>query len=253
MKVESYGVSSVGKKRSQNEDHYLMNDDLQLYIVADGMGGHLGGEFASKMAVTTIEEVIEQISNPEATVVRGVNSEDISYGERLRYAIHVAGERIFEQALYDDSLKGMGTTTVAILIHEGKAYVANVGDSRGYLIRGGKIEQITEDHSLVREQVKAGVLATEEVKGHRLKNIITRSVGFQPEVETDLRTEDLKKGDKILLCSDGLSNLVEDQEMGEVVQKYPVREACQKLVDLANERGGEDNITVVITQVVEIN
>ena len=128
-----------------------------------------------------------------------------------------------------------------------------MGDSRGYLVRAGKIEQITEDHSLVSEQVKAGILSTDAVKGHRLKNIITRSVGYQPEVETDLRMKDLKKGDKILLCSEGLSNLVEDEEMNKMVQKYSVKEACEKLVNLANERGGDDNITIVVLQVIETN
>ncbi len=252
MKLASYGLSNVGKKRAQNEDHYLVNDDLQLYVVADGMGGHLGGEFASKMAVTTIEEVIQQISNPEATVIRGINSEDTSYGERLRYAIKVAGERIFEQALYDEALKGMGTTTVAVLIHDEKAYIANVGDSRGYFVHQDKIEQVTEDHSLVTEQIKAGILSSDDAKGHRLKNIITRSVGYQPDVESDLKIKDLQRGDKVLLCSDGLSNLVEDHEINSMLQKYSVKEACEKLIDLANERGGDDNITVVIAQLVEI-
>ncbi|MFO1518536.1 MAG: Stp1/IreP family PP2C-type Ser/Thr phosphatase [bacterium] len=251
MKIESYGISNVGMKRGQNEDNYLLNDELQLYVVADGMGGHLGGEFASKMAVSTVEEVVQRLSNPEATQIHGVNSGEVAYGERLRFAIKEAGRRIFDQALYDESLKGMGTTTVAMLINETRAYIANVGDSRGYFIRGNKIEQITEDHSLVGEQVKAGIISVSDAKSHRLKNIITRSVGYQEDVESDLSVKDLRPGDKILLCSDGLSNLVEDEEICKMLGSYPLQEACNRLIDLANERGGDDNITIVSIQVLE--
>jgi len=251
MKIASYGISNVGMKRGQNEDNYLVNDDLQLYVVADGMGGHLGGEFASKMAVTTVEEVVQRLATPEATQIHGVNSEEASFGERLRFAIKEAGRRIFDQALYDETLKGMGTTTVATLVHDGQAYVANVGDSRGYFIRNNSIEQITEDHSLVGEQVKAGIISAHDAKGHRLKNIITRSVGYQEEVESDLWIKDLRPNDRILLCSDGLSNLVDDQEIHSIVTQNPLKEACEKLVGLANERGGDDNITIILLQVVE--
>jgi protein phosphatase len=251
MKIEAYGLSNVGMKRGQNEDNYLINEDLNLYVVADGMGGHLGGEFASKMAVSTVEEVVQRLSDSDVTQIRGVNTQDIPYGERLRFAIKEAGRRIFDQALYDETLKGMGTTTVATLINDNKAFIANVGDSRGYLIRNGKIEQVTEDHSLVGEQVKAGILSADDARGHRLKNIITRSVGYQEEVESDLSEKTLKPGDKILLCSDGLSNLVEDKDIQEIVNQYPLNEACERLVDLANSRGGDDNITIILIQAIE--
>ncbi len=252
MKIESYGISNVGMKRGQNEDNYLINEDLNLFVVADGMGGHVGGEFASRMAVTTVEEVLQRISGPDSTLIHGVNSEGADFGERLRFAIREAGKRIYDQALYDESLKGMGTTTVAALLHEGKAYIANVGDSRGYFIRDHQIEQATEDHSLVGEQIKAGILSADDAKGHRLKNIITRSVGYQEDVESDLSIRDLKSGDCILLCSDGLSNLVDSKEICESVVQYPLVKACQNLIQLANERGGDDNITVVLVQVVDI-
>lgn len=252
IKIESYGMSNVGMKRSHNEDHYLMNDDLQLYVVADGMGGHLGGEFASKMAVATVEEVVQRLSGPEATVVHGVNSANNSQGDKLRFAIQEAGRRIYDQSLYDEALKGMGTTAVASLVYENKAYIANVGDSRAYFIRNGKVQQITEDHSLVSEQVKAGILSASDAKSHRLKNIITRSVGYQEEVDPDIRVQDLKAGDRILMCSDGLSNLVEDHEILEVVTKSDLKQACENLITLANERGGDDNITVLVFQAVEI-
>lgn len=245
-------MSNVGMKRSHNEDHYLMNDELQLYVVADGMGGHLGGEFASKMAVATVEEVVQRLSGAEATVIHGMNPSNNSQSEKLRFAVREAGRRIYDQSLYDEALKGMGTTTVASLVYEDEAYVANVGDSRAYFIRNGKVQQITEDHSLVSEQIKAGILSPMDAKGHRLKNIITRSVGYQEDVDPDIKVQTLKAGDRILMCSDGLSNLVEDREILEVVSNSTLQQACENLIALANERGGDDNITVLILQAVEI-
>ncbi len=250
MKVKSYGLSNVGMKRSQNEDSYLVNDDLALYIVADGMGGHLGGEYASRLSVSTIEEVVSRLSNPEATQIHGVNGESSAYGDRLRFAITEASKRVFEQAQYDESLKGMGTTTVAVLLDTKNAYIANVGDSRAYLIRAGEIEQITEDHSLVSEQIKAGLINPDDARGHRFKNIITRSVGYQEEVQSDLVVEELQIGDKILLCSDGLSNMLEDEDILEVVDGLELKEACEKLILLANQRGGDDNITALLFEVL---
>lgn len=250
MKLASHGKTDVGKKRTRNEDAFLINDDMGLYLVADGMGGHSGGELASQMAVSSVEEVIKNlISDPEATVISGVNTEDTDLGDRLRYAIEVASGKIYDQALYDASLKGMGTTTVAALFQEGEFYIANVGDSRAYLIHANKITQITTDHSLVTEQLKAGLIKESEVKGHKLKNIITRSVGYQDQVEIDVKKIDVHMGDRVVLCSDGLSNMVEDKQIEEVVNNEPIKEACKKLVSLANENGGEDNITVIIVDV----
>lgn len=253
MKIESYGISNVGMKRQQNEDSYLINDDMGLYMVADGMGGHLGGEYASKMAVTTVEEVVRALRfDPDATQIRGVNEADSHPGNQLKHAIQEAGRRIHDQALFDENLRGMGTTAVAALFATPRLYIANVGDSRAYLIREGKIEQVTEDHSLVSEQVKAGMISASDARGHKLKNIITRSVGYQEEVDIDLVCKEVQHGDKLLLCSDGLSNLVEDREIEELVEKFDIREACEKLVNSANSRGGDDNITVIILQVDEI-
>ena len=178
MKLQSFGLSDVGRKRSRNEDYFLANDELQLGVVADGMGGHSGGEYASRLAVASIEEVIQSMnSDPEATIISGVNSDESEFGDRLRYAIEVASQKIYDQAMYDQDLKGMGTTITAVIAHEGIAYVANVGDSRVYLVRGGKIKQVTTDHSLVSEQMRAGLISTQDAKKHKLKNIITRSVG----------------------------------------------------------------------------
>ncbi len=246
------GLTDVGRKRKQNEDSLLINEDLNLYIIADGMGGHSGGEFASRMAVQTIEETIRSLtSDPEATVISGVNTEEAQMGDRINYAIQMASKKIYDRALYDSSLKGMGTTTVAALFENGKAYIANVGDSRAYMFREKEMIQITSDHSLVNEQVKAGLISQKDAKGHKLRNVITRSVGYQEEVEIDVRTFDVQLGDKFLLCTDGLSNMVDDAEIKKTVISYPLKEACRKLIDLANEKGGEDNITVLMMVVTD--
>lgn len=254
MKVEAYGMSNVGMRRLQNEDSYLINDKLGLFVVADGMGGHLGGEFASKMAVSTVEEIVGKMrgGDPDATQINGVNTKGADAGNCLKHAINEAGRRIHQQALFDDTLRGMGTTTVATMVVGKSIYIANVGDSRAYLIRNRGIEQITEDHSLVSEQVRAGVLKAEDAKAHKLKNIITRSVGYQEEVDSDLTVLEPQVGDRVLMCSDGLSNLVGDEEILNIVSEEPPQGACEALVREANRRGGDDNITVLILQVDEI-
>lgn len=253
MKVESYGMSNVGMKRMQNEDAYLINDELGLYMVADGMGGHVGGEFASKMAVATVEEVMKTLrQDPDATQIHGVNTHGTNPGDQLKHAIEEAGRRIHHQALYDEKLRGMGTTAVVALCENDKLYFAHVGDSRAYLLRGNEIQQLTEDHSLVTEQIKAGMIQPNEARGHKLKNIITRSVGYQEEVDTDVRELVPQLGDKFLMCSDGLSNLLDDQEILSVVTSHELPEVCESLIKQANLKGGDDNITVILLQVDEI-
>jgi protein phosphatase len=244
----------VGKRRERNEDSFLINDDLRLAVVADGMGGHLGGEFASKMAVTTVEEVIQAIeSDPEITLQEGTKIRQGDYSGYLRYATQIASTRIFEKATNDATLRGMGTTTVAALFRQNKVYIANVGDSRAYRVRDGKIQQITKDHSLVGEQIRAGILSEDDARAHKLKNIITRSVGFQEEVDTDIDIRIVREGDKFIMCSDGLSNMVGDDELCTIVEDNDLETACKHLVDVANERGGDDNITVVIAQVESLS
>ncbi|MCB1214961.1 MAG: Stp1/IreP family PP2C-type Ser/Thr phosphatase [Deltaproteobacteria bacterium] len=248
MKIQCYGISNVGMKRSQNEDSYLINDEIGLYMVADGMGGHLGGEFASKLAVTTVEELLSGFLDPEVTQIHGVNTEGSDVGDRLLHAIQEAGRRIHHESLYDEKLRGMGTTAVAVLFDNGKFYVAHVGDSRAYLLRESALQQLTEDHSLVTEQVKAGMISAKDAKSHKLKNVITRSVGYQEEVEADLKVLEAQDGDRIMMCSDGLSNLVEHHEIQEIMKDLELQEACEKLVKTANARGGDDNITVVMLE-----
>ncbi|MFH1830094.1 MAG: Stp1/IreP family PP2C-type Ser/Thr phosphatase [Pseudomonadota bacterium] len=254
MRIKSFGISDVGKRREKNEDSYLANDVLGLYTVADGMGGHLGGDIASGLAATTIEEVVKGFeSDPEMTLQEGVHIKQGEYQAYLRYALKLSSRRIYEKAHDEENLNGMGTTAVSLLFRNNKVYIANVGDSRAYRIREDEISQITKDHSLVGEQMRAGILTQEEARASRLKNIITRSVGFQEEVDADIDIRVVREGDRYLLCSDGLSNMLDDEEICDVVTTNDLEEACKRLVDVANERGGEDNITVVLAQVESLD
>lgn len=254
MKIRSFGLTDVGMRREKNEDSFLINEDCMLFAVADGMGGHLGGDIASQLAVSTVEELVLSLEgDPDMTLQEGgVSIRPGEYQNYLRYAIRLAGRRIFEKAGYEMSLRGMGTTMVAVLFRKKKAYIANVGDSRAYRIRGDSILQITKDHSLVAEQLRAGVLSENDARFHRFKNIITRSVGFQEDVDADIDIRVLREGDRFLLCSDGLCNMVNDEEICDLVSGNDLDEACRRLIDIANERGGEDNITVVMAEVVSL-
>ncbi|MFH1018237.1 MAG: Stp1/IreP family PP2C-type Ser/Thr phosphatase [Pseudomonadota bacterium] len=260
MKIISCGITDIGRKRQRNEDSYLVNDKLKLYIVADGMGGHAGGEFASKIAVSTVEEIlkgedrkksrVQEKSYLDASQSRGG---DRFEADRLRDAIARAGSVIVRRASEEPELRGMGTTATIMLFIGDKAYVAHVGDSRAYCVREGKIIQITEDHSLVHEQLKSGLITEEEAKTHQLKNIITRSVGVQEEVEVDTVVWKVEKDDRYLLCSDGLSNMVTDLEIEQAISVNEPEEASRVLVERANQRGGDDNITLIALHVVNMN
>lgn len=257
MKVVSCGITDIGRKRQRNEDSYLVNDKIGLYIVADGMGGHAGGEFASKIAVSTVEEIIRGEDRVKSNVPSQSyldNDQSNAEGQeqdRLKDAINRAGNMIVRRAFEDPELKGMGTTSTVMFVSADKAYIAHVGDSRAYCVRDGEIIQITEDHSLVHEQLKSGLITEEEARTHQLKNIITRSVGVQEEVEVDTIVWKIQAGDSYLLCSDGLSNMMNDEEMQDIINKFDVEQGARELVDLANSRGGEDNITLILLKVFE--
>lgn len=247
------GHTDVGRKREKNEDSFMIDEKLGLAMVADGMGGHSGGEIASRMAVETVTQIIREFSvDPEMTLPGKVNFRTHDHGGKLNYAIQEAGHRIFDRACRETTLKGMGTTTVVITIAEDRVYLGNVGDSRGYLLRDGLFRQVTQDHSFVGEQVRAGMISPEIARTHRMRNVITRSVGFQAEVDSDVLQKTIKDGDVYLLCSDGLSNMVDDAEMKLILESNPPAEACRKLVDIANAHGGDDNITAVVVSFKEV-
>lgn len=251
MKALSAGLTDVGRKRNHNEDSFLVDEELQLFVVADGMGGHAGGGTASRLAVETIDREMRAAKNaPDHPFDSNLPLQDSPLPEYLRGAVEKACFEIFKAAQEDPRLAGMGTTTIALCVHGEHALFAHVGDSRAYLVRGDLIQQISEDHSLVNEQIKAGMITPEEAKHSRYKNIITRSVGFEEEVQVDVMGIVTEPGDFFILCSDGLANLVDDKEIREVVSSGSLEDAPKKLIELANERGGDDNITVIVVKSV---
>ncbi len=252
MQLKHAAQTDVGMKRTHNEDSFLVNAELGLFVVADGMGGHAGGETASRVAVTTIEQEMLQAweKDPEVFAHPG-ELEETPLADLMRDSLEAACAAVYHTARANPALDGMGTTSVTLLCREGLAVAGHVGDSRLYMIRGDHIQQISEDHSLVHEQVKAGLLTEEQAKQSRLKNIITRSIGYEEDVLVDVFGVRLEAGDLLLLCTDGLSNLVTDEEVKSVFETLPLAAVPQKLIDLANAGGGDDNITVVVVQVEE--
>lgn len=251
LKVESAGLTDVGRKRNHNEDSYLVDEELQLFVVADGMGGHAGGGTASRIAVETIDTEVRKAREMSNSPFDAVTTlQDSPVPEVLRSAVERACMAIFSTAQDDPRLSGMGTTVISLLVKDNHAFFAHVGDSRAYLLRGDLIQQISEDHSLVNEQIKAGMITPEEARHSRYKNIITRSVGFEEEVQVDVMGLVAEPGDVFLLCSDGLANMMDDQEMLETVRRHAFKEAPAALIALANERGGDDNITVILVQML---
>lgn len=238
--MKLYAMTDIGRKREVNQDYVYVTDQpigpfKNLLVVADGMGGHKAGDFASKYTVNVLKEEIENTSLKEPE-------------EILRNAVSIANRKLIAEAATDIKLEGMGTTLVAATVVGNTLYFANVGDSRLYLIND-KIRQLSKDHSLVEEMVRLGGIKAEEAKNHPDKNIITRAIGVKEEVEADIYEYRLKKGDVILMCTDGLSNMVEDEDMFDIVKgSRDVIEAVQMLIEKANSNGGRDNIGVVIAE-----
>jgi len=246
MRITSCGITDVGLKRGHNEDNYLINEELNLFVVADGMGGHAGGEYASAIAVNTVEEIVTSLQS----VADDQADDPVELTrEKIVHAIRLAGRRIFEKAKEQPEYHGMGTTAVVLLVDRANAYVAHVGDSRVYRMREGEMEQVTEDHSLIAEKIRHGLITPEEAKNHRMRNVITRSLGYQEDVEVDIQVLAARRGDMFLLCSDGLSGHVEMHEMKDHLQQFGPQSAARRLVHLACDRGGEDNITAIIAVV----
>jgi serine/threonine protein phosphatase PrpC len=251
VRIVSVSQTDVGRVREQNEDSHLIDDSLGLFVVADGMGGHLGGKTASSLAVKTVGESIT--ANHQA-ILDGANATPLETSPVPRIladAVRSACSAIFETAQGDIDLQGMGTTVSAMMLLSQRAFIAHVGDSRVYLQRGERVIQITDDHSLVNEQIKAGLITREQARASRLKNIITRSVGFERDVAVDTFALPLQPGDKFLMCSDGLANFVDDTEIGLALAQLSLDDVPKAMIALANERGGDDNITVVCLAAIE--
>jgi protein phosphatase len=238
--MKTFSMIDVGRKREVNQDYiFVSNEPLgnlpNLLIVADGMGGHRAGDFASRYAVETLKEDL-------------ANSTEDGPEAMIRKAIQSANQKLIEAARQDARLEGMGTTLVVATVIEHTLYFANVGDSRLYLLHD-TIKQLSKDHSFVQEMVRLGGIDAEEAKHHPDKNIITRAVGAREKVEVDFFEYRLKKGDMILMCTDGLSNMIEDEEMLVIVKSSrDIVEAVERLVERANDNGGNDNIGVILAE-----
>ncbi len=247
MQLVACGITDVGVKRDRNEDAFLINDDLRLYVVADGMGGHAGGEVASALAVNTVDEVL---AATDIDVAPGDAHDPVdALRQRVALSVRKAGERILAWAASHPEFRGMGTTAVVLLIQGANAFIAHIGDSRLYAVRDGVIEQVTEDHSLVAQSIREGLMTAEQARTHRMRNVITKALGFEHGAEPDITVRALRRGDIFLLCTDGLSGKVEDAELCDHLLRYDPQEAARQLVGLACARGGEDNITAIIVHV----
>jgi protein phosphatase len=249
MKVRAEARSDVGRKRKGNEDAHFLNPDLGLYVVADGMGGHAAGEVASRIAVDAINEFVSLTSgNEEITWPFGLD-DSISYdGNRLKTAIRHANRRVLEAMRESAEYEGMATTVAAVLVDGEVANLAHVGDSRIYVWRGGEIDLLTSDHSWVNEQIQSGVISPEQARSHPLRNVVTRALGGRPDLPVDVQSRSMEPGDMLLLCSDGLTTMVPDVDIARILgePEKDLARAVQSLVDAANEKGGEDNITVIL-------
>ena len=230
----SAGISHPGRKRRHNEDSYVL--EPPLFVIADGMGGAKAGEVASGLAVSAVE----------------AEQGDAARGEqRVTELIEEANRRVFRRASEDREAYGMGTTMTVALVEDDKVAFGHVGDSRAYLIRAGQLDQLTDDHSLVAELVRGGKLTPEEAESHPQRSVITRALGTEPDIDVDTFTVEAEPGDVFMLCSDGLTTMVDDQSILDAVEGHrtDLREAAKELVNAANRGGGEDNITVIFFEV----
>ena len=252
-RFESFGMSDVGRKRVNNEDAFAIRADNDLYIVADGMGGHSSGEIAAQLAVREILAFFDATPPSEDATWPYEYDENLSFeANRLRTAIAAANDRIQAYAAGHPESRGMGTTGVAALFNGERAVISHVGDSRAYLLSDGQLDILTMDHSWVGEQVRQGFLTEQEAEQHPFRNVITKALGTREQAQGDVAELAMAQGSRLLLCTDGLNSMVRDEEIKEILAGTTGLEGtCRRLVDLANEKGGEDNITVVLVERVE--
>jgi protein phosphatase len=243
MRISCAGNTDVGVVRSGNEDSFLLNCAGGLFIVADGLGGHAAGEVASEMAV--------QIVSSDLGSLRGLS--DAEAAARMRSAIRKANAAIFDRTLAEHDKRGMGTTATVMVLFSRRYLIGQVGDSRAYLLRDGDLLQLTKDHSYVQEQVDAGLLTPEQARTHPYSNVITRCVGANEDVAPDIYFGNLERGDVVLLASDGLTGMLEDQQLATIMSAEENPETCvNKMIADANRRGGLDNITAIVIRVDDV-
>jgi protein phosphatase len=252
MRANAAGISDVGLQREHNEDCFAVVPQHELFIVADGMGGHRAGDVASRLASESITEFFRRSDSEDMTWPFQIDMTLSDEENRLLTAIRLANRQIYEHSVRSRDLRGMGTTVVGALFSpdKQKMYIGHVGDSRAYRVRGGGIVQLTRDHSLLNDYLAAMPDMTEEQRSELPKNVITRALGMQDNVEVDILSDVAELGDVYVLCSDGLSGMVIDEDILQVVADNPEPEkACRRLVTMANEHGGEDNVTAVVVTI----
>ena len=251
-KIESAGISDIGKRRKQNEDSLFLDDRMGLYVVADGMGGHNAGEVASKLVVETIRDYIRQGQSDDPVEERVGIDANLSKEARLLLAgIQLSNRIVHQTALSNEAYRGMGSTVSAVYFTEKTFIVANVGDSLIYLIRDGEIEQLAVPHTLVAEQMERDP-DNAELLWSDFKHVLTRAMGVDEKVKADISEVPFFKNDILVICSDGLTDKAAAEEILELVYNRRSEKACKSLVDLANARGGDDNITAIVLKVTSM-
>lgn len=239
MQIDVWCKTDKGLRRESNQDSFLINRDYGLFAVADGMGGHSGGEVASSMAVEMAEQVVKSVKGT------GMHPREI-----IIKMYEEASHRIYDKAAHESpQLAGMGTTMVLTLLAGSSLFIGNVGDSRAYLFRKPHLWQMTEDHSLLNEQIRAGLVREDQIRQFVGRNVITRSVGYEREVTVDILERALKPGDCFLLCSDGLSSLVSDAKISDILNRAPPDQVVDRCIEAALSHGGDDNVTVLYISV----
>ena len=255
MRAIASGLTDVGLQRDHNEDSYAVLSEYDLFIVADGMGGHRAGDVASRLATDAIAEFFRSTAQEDATWPFHFDTSLSEDENRLVTGIRVANRRIFDRSIRSRDCAGMGTTVVGALYSRKKnrLFIGHVGDSRAYRVRGGQIQQLTRDHSLINDYLLAMPELTEEQRAELPKNVITRALGMQDSVAVDLVSDEPQLGDVYLLCSDGLSGMLTDEQiLGVVASGADTNEICRSLIQRANEHGGEDNITALVIRFEEV-
>jgi PPM family protein phosphatase len=250
MRVRFSGETNIGLKRAHNEDSLFLPEGDKLAIVADGMGGHASGEVASKMAVETVAEHFRNTAeDAELTWPYKLDGPDRYDGNRLTTGIKLANLRIYDKAQKEEQCHGMGTTIVAALFLDDKVLIGHVGDSRVYRFRDGQLTQLTEDHSLLNDYIRMKRLAADDVGKFPHKNVIVRALGMKESVQVDTLADPLRLGDTYLLCSDGLSGMVDDAGLAYILSdEADLDTACERMIHAANRNGGQDNITCVLAR-----
>ncbi|MFN3202961.1 MAG: Stp1/IreP family PP2C-type Ser/Thr phosphatase [Bradymonadia bacterium] len=251
MRITSAGRTHVGMKRTHNEDSLRICRDQNLFIVADGMGGHASGEVASQLSVETLAEFYRATAEDDEITWPFKLDKGMGYQEsRITTGVKLSNRRVYENACRDAKLKGMGTTLVTLYLHGGNGYIGHVGDSRVYRFRSGQLTQITEDHSLLNDYIKIKKLTPEEIEAFPHKNVIVRALGMKENVQVDVHAEKAQIGDIFLLCSDGLSGMITDEGMEQILVTHgsDLEKSCEVLIETANQNGGTDNITVILAR-----